>query len=466
MYSLLTIQIILVISQYLRDLKERGAKVIIADFYEPAARHIMCQAYRLEMTQAQGYVWFLPGWYREGWYDLDLMTHHHNTTDNAGSTLTGLKQLPNCTTKEMLVALDGALSLVHNNYAPNSSNTVANITVAEWKERLEKRLEIAREVWSGVDQSKSFDFEGGNTASKYSGYVYDAVWMYALALDKLIQQDKAMIQDLHSEKTVNEFVKIIKKLDFNGVSGRINFIEGNSRLSETRIMQLHVTKEVLVGETTIIPSQLEVRQIGLYVPEYPNIPSSLVWFDEDIQWKTEDGEKPTDEEVSCGVLTPLSLLLHLQCHYTITLTFIIAFALVLGALMGLFVGLKMRYEAKMREQEERMRALGLLTPMTVLALDDWEMARDRVVINRKLGEGAFGQVYGGEAFFDQRGWVAVAVKTLKTGSSVEEKIDFLSEADIMKRFEHKNIVRLLGVCTRNEPVYTIMEYMLYGDLKT
>ena len=393
---------------------------------------------------------------------------HHNSrfqfqcSDHStpyGPPLTALKQLPDCSTREMLAALDGALCLVHNNYAPNNSNTLANITVAEWKEMLGQRLEKARKVWSGLDRSKSFDFEEGDKPNKYSGYVYDAVFVYALALEKLRQQDKAMLQDLHSEKTAKEFVKIIRKLDFVGVSGRINFIEGNSRLSETKIMQLHVNKEV-------IPSQLEERQIGLYVPEYPNIPSSLVWFDEDIQWKTEDGEKPTDEEVSCGVLTPLSLLLHLQCHYTITLTFIIAFALVLGALMGLFVGLKMRYEAKMREQEERMRALGLLTPMTVLALDDWEMARDRVVINRKLGEGAFGQVYGGEAFFDQRGWVAVAVKTLKTGSSVEEKIDFLSEADIMKRFEHKNIVRLLGVCTRNEPVYTIMEYMLYGDLKT
>ena len=58
------------------------------------------------------------------------------------------------------------------------------------------------------------------------------------------------------------------------------------------------------------------------------------------------------------------------------------------------------------------------------------------------------------------------MKTLKAGSSPEEKIDFLSEADMMKRFEHKNIVKLLGVCTRNEPVYTVMEYMLYGDLKT
>ena len=60
----------------------------------------------------------------------------------------------------------------------------------------------------------------------------------------------------------------------------------------------------------------------------------------------------------------------------------------------------------------------------------------------------------------------MAVKTLKEGSTVEEKIDFLSEAEIMKRFDHKNIVKLQGVCTKNEPVYTVMEFMLYGDLKT
>ncbi len=44
-------------------------------------------------------------------------------------------------------------------------------------------------------------------------------------------------------------------------------------------------------------------------------------------------------------------------------------------------------------------------------------------------------------------------------------MDFLGEAEVMKRFEHKNIVKLLGVCTKNEPVYTIMEFMLYGKLE-
>jgi len=42
------------------------------------------------------------------------------------------------------------------------------------------------------------------------------------------------------------------------------------------------------------------------------------------------------------------------------------------------------------------------------------------------------------------------------------QLDFLSEAELMKRFDHKNIVKLLGVCTRGEPVYAVMEFMLHG----
>ena len=36
---------------------------------------------------------------------------------------------------------------------------------------------------------------------------------------------------------------------------------------------------------------------------------------------------------------------------------------------------------------------------------------------------------------------------------------------MMKRFDHDNIVKLLGVCTRGEPGYTIMEFMLHGKGK-
>lgn len=76
-------------------------------------------------------------------------------------------------------------------------------------------------------------------------------------------------------------------------------------------------------------------------------------------------------------------------------------------------------------------------------------------------------MYGGEALINEEdGWRAVAIKTLKAGSTPENRLDFLAESEIMKRFDHKNIVKLLAVCLQKEPLYSVMEFMLYGDLKT
>ena len=75
------------------------------------------------------------------------------------------------------------------------------------------------------------------------------------------------------------------------------------------------------------------------------------------------------------------------------------------------------YDAKMRRFKEKNGMLSEAWP----ALDKWELQRDQVVLNRRLGEGAFGTVYGGEALIDDC-WVAVAVKTLKVGSNVEAKV--------------------------------------------
>jgi len=53
--------------------------------------------------------------------------------------------------------------------------------------------------------------------------------------------------------------------------------------------------------------------------------------------------------------------------------------------------------------------------------DKWQIPREHVVINRKIGEGAFGTVYGGEAQINNE-WVAVAVKSLKQGATTEIKV--------------------------------------------
>jgi abelson tyrosine-protein kinase 1 len=42
--------------------------------------------------------------------------------------------------------------------------------------------------------------------------------------------------------------------------------------------------------------------------------------------------------------------------------------------------------------------------------------------------------------------------------------DFLREANLMKKLKHKNLVQLIGVCTREAPFYIIMEFMQGGNL--
>ena len=70
-----------------------------------------------------------------------------------------------------------------------------------------------------------------------------------------------------------------------------------------------------------------------------------------------------------------------------------------------------------------MEELGLMYQSPIMQLDDWEVPCENVVLNHKLGEGAFGTVFGGEAKGREKSeWMPVAVKTLKVGSSLEEKV--------------------------------------------
>ncbi|XP_047414156.1 proto-oncogene tyrosine-protein kinase ROS isoform X2 [Sciurus carolinensis] len=95
--------------------------------------------------------------------------------------------------------------------------------------------------------------------------------------------------------------------------------------------------------------------------------------------------------------------------------------------------------------------------------------REKLTLRLLLGSGAFGEVYEGTAIDilgDGSGEIKVAVKTLKKGSTDQEKIEFLKEAHLMSKFNHPNILKQLGVCLLNEPQYIILELMEGGDLLT
>jgi serine/threonine protein kinase len=47
---------------------------------------------------------------------------------------------------------------------------------------------------------------------------------------------------------------------------------------------------------------------------------------------------------------------------------------------------------------------------------------------------------------------------------MDERHKFLSEAALMGKFDHPNIVKILAICVDNDPVFIIMELMPAGDL--
>uniref|UniRef100_A0A8C5AD43 receptor protein-tyrosine kinase n=1 Tax=Gadus morhua TaxID=8049 RepID=A0A8C5AD43_GADMO len=106
-------------------------------------------------------------------------------------------------------------------------------------------------------------------------------------------------------------------------------------------------------------------------------------------------------------------------------------------------------------------------PMQLPYDSRWEFPRDRLVLGRILGSGAFGKVVEGTAYGLSRSQpvMKVAVKMLKPTARSSEKQALMSELKIMTHLgPHINIVNLLGACTKSGPIYIITEYCLYGDL--
>ncbi|XP_043914829.1 ALK tyrosine kinase receptor [Protopterus annectens] len=97
-----------------------------------------------------------------------------------------------------------------------------------------------------------------------------------------------------------------------------------------------------------------------------------------------------------------------------------------------------------------------------------EVPRKNISLIRGLGHGAFGEVYEGQVtgVSEEPSPLHVAVKTLPEMCSEQDELDFLMEALIISKFNHKNIVRCIGVSLQTLPRFILLELMAGGDLKS
>jgi serine/threonine protein kinase len=99
--------------------------------------------------------------------------------------------------------------------------------------------------------------------------------------------------------------------------------------------------------------------------------------------------------------------------------------------------------------------------------DMWEFDRNVLHVGQEIGHGAFGVIHKGTALNirGMPGQTEVAVKFCNAEAVDSDKIDFVREAEQMKLFKHKNVIRMLGVCMQDQPLCIIVELMDFGDMK-
>ncbi|CAM0882349.1 unnamed protein product [Alopecurus aequalis] len=97
----------------------------------------------------------------------------------------------------------------------------------------------------------------------------------------------------------------------------------------------------------------------------------------------------------------------------------------------------------------------------LFSLVEMERATERFDESRIIGEGGFGRVYEGILEDGER----VAVKVLKRDDQQGTR-EFLAEVEMLSRLHHRNLVKLIGICTEEHMRCLVYELVPNGSLES
>ncbi|XP_076069681.1 tyrosine-protein kinase transmembrane receptor Ror-like [Oratosquilla oratoria] len=149
----------------------------------------------------------------------------------------------------------------------------------------------------------------------------------------------------------------------------------------------------------------------------------------------------------------------------ITVSAIVGGTVVLSLLIAICMRRRAKDSPKQPSPKPKTVELNALLPKQQ-QLRAREFPLSNVRFMQELGEGAFGKVYKGElqGVSPDGSSVLVAIKTLKENATAKTRQDFHREVELMTDLRHPNIVCLLGVVMKEEPMCMLFEHMSQGDL--
>ncbi|XP_071510584.1 gamma-aminobutyric acid type B receptor subunit 2-like [Diadema antillarum] len=198
------------------NLKLQDTKIIIANMYESPARRLLCEAWLQGMT-GRDHVWFMIGWYTDGWY-----LQRDDTLDTR------------CTPERMKEAVENVtyISVEGINLGNDHDLTISGLTAKSYEQAYYARFNLPE--------------NRGKTPSLYGAPAYDAVWAIALMLNRTasaLQTSSSdrwkRLEDFNYDD--NELGRLffdnLNTTEFRGVTGTVTFKDGD-RITDCAIKQL------------------------------------------------------------------------------------------------------------------------------------------------------------------------------------------------------------------------------------
>ncbi|CAH8497665.1 unnamed protein product [Dicrocoelium dendriticum] len=490
-----------VVQRNLKEMLEHNSRIFIIEHFAQGTAMILCAAYHLNLHFDAGYVWFINPWLADGWWRAADVLPDQCTLNE----MNNITAWTFTVTHQLVVApmLHSSLQQQQQQQQQYRSPAVASVN-RHFLRRTPRNTDLNRLT---PDDITKRSIPVMNTVS-YSGndyaiYTYESVLVLATALIRLLRSNPSAISIFDSPDVTEIYRDFVANISFgyhdfwdgysvnttssfegltsfvspgefyntdredDNIVSYLRFNDLNERIADYWLLKQHqVNRTIPIVmmyakgnlssdalsrlDSAAIPS---VEQFSRFVTDRWLVPA---------YWGKNDGI-PGDGSESGEDCTFhfISHMFGVNCSTSVT---IFSIALVVLIALPLFLLFLVYYRRKLREAERRIRQ-----PYEELCaeLADIDIPSADVVLNRRVGQGAFGMVFGGEA--KRKGtWEAVAVKVISGKATYEGKRDFLSEAKLMRELDHKNVVRLVGICLRprESHLYLIMEVMLLGDLKT
>lgn len=208
-----------------------------------------------------------------------------------------------------------------------------------------------------------------------------------------------------------------------------------------------------------------LRDKGKAVATWRITPDSVV----DLTWNRKNGiqtcekilgRKPPEDRSRCLIQSgdPFAP----QCHYMVFFTSVALVTLTLALLYKVYRN--RQFSIQLLEKQHQEYLINSRKHATSV-LENYIVKRNEVQLMHVIGLGSFGQVRFAKLHRTDSETIVVAAKEPRGSFAFDDENIFLREACLLAPLNHKNIIRLVGVCLEDGPTMVLMEHAFYNDLQ-